>query len=164
MSYQSHGIYPALYPCLNSTVHMFCPAGCLGLLPRHPKKSVFHKPPPSFPNPDRSDPWLLFHCYQTAAYHGVVSGPWGPPIAQPLCEVRKNQPQLYLVYSIYVCLVRSPFESHTSHFLYDQLCPYGPILRVTLELPILRKNLILPYLLDHLSLVKSSLLIFNMYV
>ena len=94
LTQQYHGVYPGIQSCPHDAGQLFCPSGGLSLFPRHPKQALFHQPPPILPNSDWSDPWLLVRCNPPDAHHGAVSGPWGPPIAQPLHEVRNNHPQL----------------------------------------------------------------------
>ena len=50
----------------------------------HPNKSLCHQYSTSFSNPNCSDPWLLVQCNQPASHHGLIGGPWGPPISKPL--------------------------------------------------------------------------------
>ena len=69
-------MYTSLNPCLHTTDQLFCPTGSLGLLPCHPKQALFQQLPPSFSDPNQSDPWLLVQCDQPAANHGTISGPW----------------------------------------------------------------------------------------
>ena len=90
----THGVNAALYPRLHATGELFGPTGVLGFLLCHPKQAICHQSSPSFSDPDRSDPCLLVQCDKMAAHHGLIGGPWGMPIAQPLREIRENQPQL----------------------------------------------------------------------
>ena len=50
-SEDAHGMNFDLYPRLHAPGQVFCPAGCLRLLPRHLKQALCHQPYPSFPIP-----------------------------------------------------------------------------------------------------------------
>ena len=89
----AHCMYAALYPRFYSPVQLDFLAGGLCLLPRHPKQALFHQPSSRSSHANRSDPWLIFQCDQPVAHHCAIGGPWGPPIAQPICKVADNQPQ-----------------------------------------------------------------------
>ena len=72
---------PSLYTSLNVSSYLLCPAGGLGLLPRHSQYKFIYQTPSSFPNPKRPEPWMLFQCNQPEGHHISVGGPWGPPVA-----------------------------------------------------------------------------------